>query len=147
MYTYLGEYVSNDRRPAMLAWVTTSVGIATIIMPCKWSHIFGNHISPLFIQIVLAFWILSYDWSFELYSGFSFKPWRLLLLTYTIPGIIGALILLSLRPSPKFLLSIKREKEALAVVKWMYQENKGKCDAKFNIGRIISEESDVVKGR
>lgn len=95
---------------------------------------------------MLAFWILSYDWSFELYSGFSFKPWRLLLLTYTIPGIIGALILLSLRPSPKFLLSIKREKEALAVVKWMYQENK-KCDAKFNIGRIISEESDVVKGR
>lgn len=67
---------------------------------------------------------------------------------YTIPGIIGGLILfIFLKPSPKFLLSIKKEEEALEVVKWMDRENNGKSDATFDIGRLISVESDMVKGR
>lgn len=94
---------------------------------------------------MLAFWILSYDWSFEVYEGFIFKPWRLLLLTYTIPGILGSLILLlKLRPSPKFLLSVKRDFEALEILRWLYRENKGK---EFGLRNIESEMSDIAKGR
>ena len=68
----------------------------------------------------------------------------MLLLTYTVPGIIGGLILLiSLQTSPKFLLSMQREEEALEVVRWMHRENKGKSDKTFKIDRIITEENDV----
>jgi hypothetical protein len=137
----------------VIVWVTTSVGIGTMTMPCK---IFLRHFKNVLINLkhffnlktfflVLAFWILSYDWSFEIYEGFLFKPWRLVLLTYTIPGIIGALILLTkLRPSPKFLLSVKRDSEALETLKWIYRENTGK---EFQVMAIKSEEGDVAKKR
>ena len=36
-----------------------------------------------------ALWILSYDFKFELYEGYSFRPWRLCLIVYAVPGIIG----------------------------------------------------------
>lgn len=99
------------------------------------------------LSIVFAVWILSYNWNFELFFGLNFTPWRLLLLTYTLPGIIGGLILLiKLRPSTKFLLSIDRKEEALEVVKWMYRENKG-GKSEFHVGGIISEDSNAVKGR
>lgn len=35
MYTYLGEYNVNKRRPAMIAWVSLSVGAATLTMACE----------------------------------------------------------------------------------------------------------------
>lgn len=67
------------------------------------------------------------------------------MLTYTIPGIVGAFILLlKLRPSPKFLLSVKRDHEALETLKWMHRENKGN---EFDLLKIVTEAGDVAKGR
>lgn len=99
----------------------------------------------------MAIWILSNDWKFEIYSGFIFRPWRLLLLTYCIPGIFGAFWLLRLRESPRFLLTIRRDEEALEIVNWIYCLNKKKPNANdFQLDGLKPElnesSSNVGKG-
>lgn len=87
-----------------------------------------------------ALWILSYDWRFELYDGYEFRPWRLLVLIYATPGVIGGLFLYKLPESPKYLLSQDRGKEALEIVQWIYRTNKGeKSHEGLRIGSLISE--------
>lgn len=89
-------------------------------------------------------WIYSYDWSFEIYEGFLFRPWRLLLFLYTSSGIIAGFWLLKFPESPKFFMAIGEDKKALEVLKWMHQVNKGKGEP-FNITEIESqkEKSDA----
>lgn len=87
----------------------------------------------------LAYCIIGYEWRFELYEGYEFRPWRLVMLLYSCMGIIGGLILLLIRESPRFYLSIKKEEKALEVVKWMYRINKGKSDDDFDILKLEAE--------
>jgi len=84
IYPYVGEFNIDKYRATIISWMTASVGAATIILPAT------------------AMWILSYDWSFEVYDGYFFRPWRLLLLLYTLPGFLGGLWLLTLPESPKY---------------------------------------------
>lgn len=89
-----------------------------------------------------ALWILSYDWRYELYEGYEFRPWRLLLLIYAAPGVLGGLWLYKFPESPKFLLSQSRNDEALEVVRWMYRRNKGeRCHDDLWIGKLKTEAS------
>jgi Sugar (and other) transporter len=93
---------------------------------------------------VSALWILSYDWRYELYDGYEFRPWRLLLLVYAAPGIFGGFWLYKFPESPKFLLSQNRQDEALEVVQWMHRRNKGKqCHNDSWIGKLKTEASSA----
>ncbi|KAG5675992.1 hypothetical protein PVAND_005848 [Polypedilum vanderplanki] len=126
MYAYLGEYTASKYRASMLTWVTTSVGFVSVAMP------------------LLAFWIMSYSWSYELYSGYLFRPWRLLILIYAFPGILAIICLYKLRESPKLLLSVRKDKEALEVVKWIFRTNKGKKHGEFDIAGLEPEASEIA---
>lgn len=89
---------------------------------------------------VTALWLLSYEWRFELYDGYEFRPWRLLLLIFTVPGMISGLWLYFMPESPKFLLTQDRNEEALEVVRWMYRTNKGKANHDdFPVVKLQSE--------
>lgn len=44
---------------------------------------------------------------------------------YSVPGIIGGLWIYHLPESPKFLLSVNRNQEALDIVKWINRMNNG----------------------
>jgi Sugar (and other) transporter len=68
-------------------------------------------------------WILSYHWSFELYSGYFFRPWRLLTIVYTSPGVIAAIWLLMFRESPRFLLMKNEKDKAIDVLQWVNKLN------------------------
>jgi Sugar (and other) transporter len=68
-------------------------------------------------------WILSYEWSFELYSGYFFRPWRLLTIVYTSPGVIAALWLMAFHESPRFLLMKNEKEKAMDVLRWVNQLN------------------------
>lgn len=92
-------------------------------------------------------WILSYEWRFELYDGYEFRPWRVLLLIYVTPAILGGLWLYKFPESPKYLLSVNRDEEALEIVRWMYRTNKGKdSHDDLRIGKLTSEAS-IASGR
>jgi hypothetical protein len=93
--------------------------------------------------LVSALWILEFDWRFELYEGYEFRPWRLLLLLYAAPGILGGLWLYTFPESPKYLLTQNRNDEALKIVQQMYRSNKGTKDD-LKIGKLKSESNDVA---
>lgn len=83
-------------------------------------------------------WLLSYDWEFELYSGYLFKPWRLCLLVYAIPGVLAFIWILRFPESPRFMLSVNRNDEAFEAVKWIYRVNKGNLNG-FNVEELKAE--------
>lgn len=61
-------------------------------------------------------------------------------------GLFGGIILLYLKESPRFLLSLKKDDEALEVIKWMYRTNKGtKTDDDLQILKLESEPSEIAK--
>lgn len=100
----------------------------------------------------MAWWLLSYEWRYELYSGYEFRPWRLLLILFAIPGLVSAIWLFFLPESPKFLLTQDRNEEALEIVRWMYRKNKNKeSHDDFPVVRLQSEQGELtdrsLKGR
>jgi hypothetical protein len=82
--------------------------------------------------------ILPYKWHFIIYEGCEFRPWRLTLFIYSIPGIIAGLWIYHLPESPKFLLSVNRNQEALDIVKWIYRMNNG-TKVEFDILKLKPE--------
>ncbi|XP_055585475.1 synaptic vesicle glycoprotein 2B-like [Uranotaenia lowii] len=106
VYAYFGEFCPPKRRVQMLSYASImgSVGI-------------------IFIAGI-GWWLLSYNWSFVIF-GLVFKPWRLLFIVYTIPGLLTAVAFLFCPESPKFLLSRSRSQEALDVLRWIHKVNKG----------------------
>ena len=88
-----------------------------------------------------AWWILNYEWSLNLYGDFIFKPWRLILLAYAAPGIIGGLGLYYLYPeSPKFMLSQGKRDEAFEIVKWIYKKNRNQKNVDdFEVKQLAAE--------
>lgn len=98
--------------------VCTSIGISAMIQPC------------------VTMWILSYDWSFELYEGFLFRPWRLLLFTFTSTGILSFLMLLRFPESPRFYMAIGENRKAFEVLQWIERKNKSKSVDKIEFDDI-----------
>lgn len=54
----------------------------------------------------------------------EYRPWRLLMLVISLPGVIGVLSLLAFHESPKFLMSKGKDEEALKVLRVIYARNK-----------------------
>lgn len=89
--------------------------------------------------------MLSYEWRFELYEGYEFRPWRLLLMVYALPGVISGLWIYFMPESPKFLLTQNRNEEALDIVRWIYRINKGKKNHDdFTVMRLQSEQVEYA---
>ncbi|XP_062540165.1 synaptic vesicle glycoprotein 2B-like [Armigeres subalbatus] len=123
VYAYLGEFCTPRRRVQMISYAS--------VMP--------------FIGIIyVAFigWItLSYEWSYTITDTMAYKPWRLLFILYTIPGLLAGILFFFFPESPKFLLSKGREDEALAVLQKLYRVNHG--SAKEGIYEVTALQSEV----
>lgn len=108
VYAYVGEFNTEVNRATIVSWMSTGVGVAAIIQP------------------LLAWWILSYDFSIELYEGYFFRPWRLLILAFITPGIIGFFwMLLRLKESPRYYLAQNEKAKALKIIRSLHKANKG----------------------
>ncbi|KAG5675993.1 hypothetical protein PVAND_005849 [Polypedilum vanderplanki] len=107
IYTYIGEFCIIKHRATIISWASVSTGFALTLLP------------------LTAMWILSYDFKFELFNGYKFTSWRVLMLIFIMPGILGGLWILRLPESPKFLLTQNRDEKALEIVQWIYKMNKG----------------------
>ncbi|KAL7045017.1 hypothetical protein ACKWTF_002133 [Chironomus riparius] len=122
IYTYIGEFCILKHRAILISWASVSVGFGLIIMPFT------------------ASMILSYNWKLNFVEFIDFSAWRVLLVIYTLPGILGIIWLFRLPESPKFLLINNRKEEALEIVKWIHKTNLGESK-KFDIDDLQSEES------
>ncbi|TMW47207.1 hypothetical protein DOY81_007713 [Sarcophaga bullata] len=107
LYAYLGEFNTAKYRPIVINYSAMSVSITAIYIPA------------------ISWLLLSTDWAFHITDGFVFKPWRLIIFFCLLPGLIGCLILLSYPESPKLLLALGKQTEAVKAVDFIAKFNRG----------------------
>lgn len=73
-------------------------------------------------MVALPVFELSFDVHIPLMS-MRYRPWRLLMLIISIPGILGVISMVFLHESPKFLLSSGRTEDALVGLTKIYNYN------------------------
>lgn len=107
-YSYIGEFHSNATRTRAAAFVA-------MFMP------------GCFVYLPLMAWlIIPMNWEFFLLD-MKFSPWRLYLFSTSFLNFINFICLCYLPESPKYLLSVGKKAETLAVLRRMYQINTGKA--------------------
>lgn len=77
------------------------------------------------ITLAIGFFLLPSKWSIPLFGQYKFTPWRLQMLLYTTPGLIGGLILIALPESPNYLLAIGRTVEGFEALDWICMKSIG----------------------
>lgn len=124
LYVYIGEFNTKKNRDVILSWMTVSIGIANIFIP------------------LCAMLVLSFEWNVYLYF-LSFRPWRLLMIVFTSPGIIAALWIIRLPESPRFLIAKGNFQSAKKVLEWINDKNGG--DASGELKRMESADNSENK--
>uniref|UniRef100_A0A8D8PKE8 Synaptic vesicle glycoprotein 2B n=2 Tax=Culex pipiens TaxID=7175 RepID=A0A8D8PKE8_CULPI len=119
-YTYLGEFCTAQRRGQVVAYASVMISFGVVYVA------------------VVSWWTLSYDWRFTLTDTFSYRPWRLLFILCTIPGLLAGVTLCFLPESPKFLLSQNRPAEALQVLRSLHRINNGEACA-YEVTKLVPE--------
>lgn len=101
----------------------------------------GAMILPL-----IAFSVINQEWALSIpFLDITYKPWRLFLLVCAVPGFLCGLIMIFLPESPKFLLTVDRDDEAVDVLKTMYRWNTGSPKSEFRVRYLIPEEDTIRK--
>lgn len=105
-YSYIGEFHSNATRTRAAAFVAMFMPACFVYLP------------------LLAWLIIPMQW--ELYLlDFKIAPWRLYLFCSSLLNCVNFICMYFLPESPKFLLSIDKKAESLAVLRKMYEINTG----------------------
>uniref|UniRef100_W8AMM9 Synaptic vesicle glycoprotein 2C n=1 Tax=Ceratitis capitata TaxID=7213 RepID=W8AMM9_CERCA len=135
IYAYLSEFNTDKHRAVVINYSTMFVSIAAIYMPA------------------ICWLILSADWSLHFSDSFIFRPWRLIILSNLLPGLIAALFLYPFPESPKLLLAQDREYEAIAALEWICKFNRGRSlasvfgsDADFKLKPEQIADDDLRSG-
>ncbi|XP_055551755.1 synaptic vesicle glycoprotein 2B-like [Wyeomyia smithii] len=126
IYAYLGEFCTPSKRAQVIAF-TSVFAMATMA----------------YIALT-GWWILSYDWSWAMIADYQYRPWRLLFIVYTLPGLVAALLLNLFPESPKFFVAQGKVDSALTVLQYCYRKNKGSLEG-FSISKLQSEENSCAK--
>ncbi|XP_055844746.1 synaptic vesicle glycoprotein 2A-like [Episyrphus balteatus] len=125
VYAYIGEFHIGRRRTRAVLASSCFLSVGAMSLP------------------VIAWAIINQSWSLPLpFLGIVYKPWRLFIVACTSPGIIAGIILLFYPESPKFLMSIGKNEEALEVLRKMYSWNVR--DGNFKVLKIIPEEDTSI---
>lgn len=121
IYAYLGEFHTVKYRARAIMVSSVIFGIGCIMMP------------------VVAFLVINQHWEFYVpLLGIVYKPWRLFLLVCGVPSLLCAIALLPAPESPKFILSLGRQKETIEVLQCMRRWNVGAGDP-IELQTIIEE--------
>lgn len=121
VYAYLGEFNTLKNRSTVIAWASMSVGVSSLYIPS------------------VAWLILWNDFRLPLFGAMDFRPWRLLLLAYTLPGFLAALMLMSFKESPRYYMAQGREGDALKVLQWIYKKNTGEAIEYYPVRKLVPE--------
>ncbi|KAL5285128.1 hypothetical protein ACFFRR_007081 [Megaselia abdita] len=99
IYAYVGEFYSKKNVDRAIMATATIAAIGAILLP------------------VLAWLIINSDFTIYIpFLGISYGQWRLYITVCAIPGLLSGLAFFGLPESPKFLLSVGEEKEALRII-------------------------------
>lgn len=124
IYAFAGEFHDNTYRPKVVSWIASFVALGNIYLPG------------------FAWLILPGEWSIALHV--LFRPWRLLIIVYSLPCVLFAFLVFLLPESPKFLMSQGKHAEALEILQKIYAVNTRKSRKEYGVTELIWEEYDVV---
>ncbi|XP_037956764.1 synaptic vesicle glycoprotein 2C-like isoform X2 [Teleopsis dalmanni] len=125
--TYVGEFCTNYYRAEIVNYTSMFNGFGMIYYPA------------------MAHFILHTDWRVQ-YAFITYRPWRLLAVTFIFPAVIGYILLLLFLPeSPRFLMATNQIDKAHDALNWLAQKNKGKTLDDLNIERIVPFPVPIVK--
>lgn len=79
--------MTQKNRPVVMAWCSLFIGLAMIYIS------------------VTAWMVVSMDFDFPIYGEFSFRPWRLIPILFTLPGLTAAVLLIFFKESPRYYLA------------------------------------------
>ncbi|XP_054747232.1 synaptic vesicle glycoprotein 2B [Anastrepha obliqua] len=125
-YAYLGEFYTTRHCAVVLNYASLFVGIGMVYVPA------------------IAWLVLTMDWSLHISENFTFRPWRVLTPFYLLPGLIATVVLTALPESPKLLLSLGKDEEALTAVNWICRRNTGKDLKQLGVEKLRAEETMEV---
>lgn len=107
VYAYLGEFHAEKTRTRAMVWVCAFIALGIGVQPG------------------LAWLVIPQGWSMEL-PWYTFHSWRVFVILCGIPALVTSVLLWLFMPeSPKFLLAVGRDKEALDVLRTVYASNSG----------------------
>jgi len=122
VWTYFGEFQSKSRRGRMLSALAAFWMIGNITVAA------------------LAWAIIPYQLGTDPNAdGFKFNSWRIFVTVCGIPAVLVTIALVFLPESPKFLLSIGRETDALKVFRKIFMQNTGRHASDYPINHIKVE--------
>lgn len=151
LYAYIGEFNIDKHRTTIISWMTVSIGLANIFIPRESGRCNQTaHFSLSMNFKVSAMWILSFSWAFEFFAGYVFRPWRLLMIVYALPGVIALLWLINFKESPRFLLSRHQHDKAVDVIRWVMKTNQRSGDKHFAIKSLefdceVQQKASVIR--
>lgn len=125
IYAFAGEFHDNIYRPKVVTWMATFVALGNIYLPA------------------LAWIVLDFKWSYPIpLINVLFRPWRLLVILFSLPCLVFAILIYFLPESPKYLLSQGRNTEALTILRRIFEINHpGK---KYEVKELLWEEHNIV---
>ncbi|KAF6206268.1 hypothetical protein GE061_017497 [Apolygus lucorum] len=125
-YVFVGENIRVANRPVSIL-VTGAIGyLSTAILPA------------------LAIFIIPLTFKWDIFGYFTFNSWRVIVLLASVPPFLGALSLLMVKESPKYLLSKGFKQEALDVIKHIYSVNTGRPTSEFPVQKSIRLDPDEI---
>lgn len=123
VYAYVGEFHDKTYRPKVVTWIATFVALGNMILPG------------------LGWIILPETWKIPItILGIYFRPWRFLIIVYSLPSVLAALFIYLLPESPKYLLTEGKNDDALNILKKVYSFNTGKHPDDFPVKEVFWEE-------
>ncbi|CAK1543792.1 unnamed protein product [Leptosia nina] len=128
-FVLLGESVPNHHRKQFMFFMASStmIGQLCTCLPALGIFRLKFHVDVPWLQM-------------------TYRPWRLLLQTLSIPGIVMIILMTFFKESPKFLVSKGREEEAIDVLKTMYNWNTGASKESYMVTSVYLEQSELKSG-
>ncbi|XP_055842579.1 uncharacterized protein LOC129909530 [Episyrphus balteatus] len=125
IYAYLGEFhCDKTRNRAIMAAGFISAACALGFPFVAWA-------------------VINQTWSFEIaFLHIIYKPWRLYFVVIGLLGLVCGISMFYLPESPKYLLSIGKESEAIKVLKRIYSINTGNPRDSFKINGILPDTTE-----
>lgn len=117
IFTYFTEFQSRSRRGSMISVLATF-----------WMG--GNILAAGLAWLVIPHTQLGY-----FSADFKYNSWRIFIALCTVPSLTSAAIFVLMPESPKFLLKVGKEMEAIAILKKVHRVNKS--DISFNVSSLV----------
>ncbi|XP_026221195.1 synaptic vesicle glycoprotein 2B [Anabas testudineus] len=133
IFSYFSEFMPRLRRGAMISALATfwmagnilAAGLAWLVIPKNWVHLSLGKL--------------------------DFQSWRLFVVLCSVPSLTSALIFKLLMPeSPRFLMEIGQEEEAIHVFRLMFELNtkgKGKAFPEFGLYTCSKQREEMEESR